>query len=95
MEFNEDGTLDVLMITYLKNLIADFPELIHRKAATSASGHLFQVRDKKDAKPLCKEQVLVFHHMVMQLLFMAVLDIQTAVAFLTTRVKSPDEDKCT
>ena len=52
MEFNEDGTLDVLMITYLKNLIADFPELIHRKAATSASGHLFQVRDKKDAKPL-------------------------------------------
>jgi hypothetical protein len=38
---------------------------------------------------------LAFHHTVAQLLFMAtraIRDIQTAVAFLTTRVKSPDED---
>jgi len=36
-----------------------------------------------------------FHHTVAQLLFMATRarrDIQTAVAFLTTRVKNPDED---
>jgi hypothetical protein len=25
MEFNKDGTLDVLMITYLKNVLAGFP----------------------------------------------------------------------
>ena len=28
MEFNEDGTLDVSMIEYLKNVIKDFPEAI-------------------------------------------------------------------
>ncbi len=55
MEFNEDGTFDVSMITCLKNVIAVFPELIHGKAATPASDHLFQIRDKKDAKHLCKE----------------------------------------
>lgn len=38
---------------------------------------------------------MAFHHTVAQLLFMSARarrDIQTAVAFLTTRVKSPDED---
>ncbi len=38
---------------------------------------------------------MAFHHTVAQLLFMATRarkDIQTAVAFLTTRVKSPDKD---
>ncbi len=38
---------------------------------------------------------MAFHHTVAQFLFMATRarrDIQTAVAFLTTRVKSPDED---
>ncbi len=41
MEFNEDSKLDVSMIMYLKNVIADFPKLIHWKAATPASDHLF------------------------------------------------------
>ena len=43
--------------------------------------------DKKRAKD--------FHHSVAQLLFVSTRvrrDIQTAVAFLTTRVKRPDED---
>ena len=38
---------------------------------------------------------MVFHHTTAQLLFLssrARRDIQTAVAFLTTRVKAPDED---
>ncbi len=42
-----------------------------------------------------EEQALAFHHIVAQLLFMATRarrDIQTAVAFLTTRVKNPDKD---
>jgi hypothetical protein len=60
-----------------------------------AANHLFTIRDKKEAKPLDEEWALTFHHMVAQLLFMAMRvrrDIQTALAFLTTRVKSPDED---
>ncbi len=42
-----------------------------------------------------EERRLIFHHTVAQLLLMlarARRDIQTVVAFLTTRVESPDED---
>jgi len=95
MEFCDDGTLEVLMIDYLKNVINDFPELIKGKVATPAHDKLFVIRDKSKSRKLNEEQALAFHHMVAQLLFMATRarrDIQTAVAFLTTRVKSPDED---
>jgi hypothetical protein len=95
LEFNDDGTLNVLMVNYLKSIIAEFPEVITGKAATPAAGHLFTVRDNKEARALKGERALVFHHTVAQLLFMlmrARRDIQMAVAFLTTRVKSPDKD---
>jgi hypothetical protein len=44
---------------------------------------------------LKENQALAFHHTVAQLLFMctrAQQDIQTAVAFFTTRMKNPDKD---
>jgi hypothetical protein len=71
MEFNDDGTLEVSMITYLKNVISEFPKIIMGKLATPAADHLFTIRDEKEAKPLDEEQALAFHHMVAQLLFMA------------------------
>jgi hypothetical protein len=95
MEFTDDGLLEVSMFKYLRNVIEEFPEKITGRAATPAAGHLFDVRDEKEARPLEEERALAFHHTVAQLLFMATRarrDIQTAVAFLTTRVKAPDED---
>ena len=95
MEFCEDGALEVSMFKYLKNVIEEFPEIIRGRAATPAHDKLFEIRDEAEAKKLNKEQALAFHHTVAQLLFMAMRarrDIQTAVAFLTTRVKNPDED---
>jgi hypothetical protein len=50
---------------------------------------------EKQGKFLSEEQARYFHHAVAQLLFISTRarrDIQTAVAFLTTRVKRPDED---
>ena len=95
MEFNEDGTLDASMIPNLKGVIAEFPELIKGKAATPATEQLFRVRDEKEVRPLKEERALAFHHTVVQLLFMATRtrrDIQMAVAFLTTQVKTPNKD---
>jgi hypothetical protein len=95
MKFCEDGTLEVSMFKYLQNVINKFPEIITGIAATPAHDRLFDIRDKKEARELSKEQALVFHHTVAQLLFMATRarwDIQTTVAFLTTRVKNPDKD---
>jgi hypothetical protein len=95
MEFCEDGALEVSMFKYLKNVIEEFPEIIRGRAAMPAHDKLFEIRDKVEAKKLNEEQALSFHHTVAQLLFMATRarrDIQTAVAFLTTRVRNPDED---
>ncbi len=95
MEFNKDSTLDVSMFKYLHDIIDGFPEVIRGRSATPVAAHLFEIRDKKEAQALKEEQALAFHHMVAQLLFMATRarqDIQTAVAFLTTRVMNPDKD---
>ena len=63
--------------------------------ATLTADHLFTIRDEKQAEPLEEERALAFHHTVVQLLFLGTRvrqDIQTAVAFLTTRVKTPNKD---
>ena len=63
--------------------------------SSPAAGYLFQVREEPDAKKLEEKRAIAFRHVVMQLLFLsgcARKDIQTVVAFLTTRVKLPDED---
>jgi hypothetical protein len=83
------------MMPYLKNVIAEFPEMITGKVARLAADHLFTVKNKKEARGLEEERALAFHHTVAQLLCMATRarhDIQMAVAFLTTRVKTPYKD---
>ena len=97
-DYSESGKVKISMIKYLKGVIDEFPEdLPTRHAATPASDNLFKVRDENDPayRPLPKEKARQFHHTVAQLLFMSSRsrrDIQTTVAFLTTRVKKPDED---
>ena len=63
-------------------------------ASTPAVDHLFQIRSPTEACLLPEQQAIACHHTVAQLLFLSCIrcDIQTAVAFLTTRVKAPDED---
>ena len=81
------------MWDYLGKVIQEFPEEIIGRCATPASDHLFKVRE--DGRKLNEELADAFHHTVYQLLFAANRarrDIQTAVSFLTTRVKAPDED---
>lgn len=77
----------------------DIPKDIVQTIATPASDHLFQVHDVGDAeessKYLDNGKRWYFHHSIAQLLFISTrmrCDIQTAVAFQTTRVKKPDED---
>ncbi len=40
MEFNDDKMLDVCMMTYLKTMVSEFPELITRKVASPVADHL-------------------------------------------------------
>jgi hypothetical protein len=82
------------MIPYIKKIIDAFPEKITGVQSTPAGDRLFQVRPPDEAKNLPEEQARAFHHTTPQLFFLSRVrhDIQTTVAFLTTRVKKPDND---
>ena len=94
-DFSPKGKVMVTMMEYIKNIIKDFPEEIVGTKTSPAADHLFTVRDPSLAKVLSEEQAMAFHRTTAQLLFLSARarrDIQPATAFLTTRVKSPDED---
>ena len=84
------------MIPYTDTIFEDFPEAITKSAPSPHTNNLFKVRDEEEATFLPKKTGRdVFHHTVTQLLFLAMRarrDIQTAISFLSTRVKKPDED---
>jgi len=94
LDFSTTGEVKIDMINYATKIIDAFPETIAGVQSTPASDRLFQVRPPEAAKFLPEEQARAFHHTTAQLLFLSRVrrDIQTTVAFLTTRVKKPDED---
>ena len=94
-DFSLKGKVMVTMMEYIKNIIKDFPKEIVGTKTSPAADHLFTVRDPSLAKVLPEEQAMAFHRTTAQLLFLSARarrDIQPATAFLTTRVRSPDED---
>ena len=95
MDFSKKGKVSINMIEYIKGMIADFPEEIVSIKTSPAQDHLFDVRDPSMARLLPEEQAMAFHHATAQLLFLSARarrDIQPCIAFLTPRVKAPDED---
>ena len=84
--------ITVSMKKHILRAMETFPEDIVRDAATPAANHLFNVRE---TEPLSEEKADVFHSVTASLLFISRrcrLDIQTAVAFLCTRVSCPTMD---
>ncbi len=85
----------VTMMEYIKNIIKDFPEEITGKKHPPPRTFFFTVRDRSLAKALPEEQRMAFNCATAQVLFLSARarrDIQRATAFLTTRVRSLDED---
>jgi len=92
MDYTERGVLHVSMLPYIDSILEDFPE-IQNTSPTPAAERLFKVCE--NGKLLSEDQAMIFHKTVAQLLFLCMRarrDIQTAVSYLTTRVKCPDED---
>ena len=74
-------------------MLTELPEDMEGLATTPAAEHLFKINDTPTY--LTDEDAMFFHHNVAKLLFLckrACPDLQTAVAFLSTRVKKPDHD---
>jgi hypothetical protein len=94
-DFLKKGKVMINMIEYLKNIINNFPKEIIATRTSPAADHLFIVRNPSLVTPLPEEQARAFHHAAAQLLFLSARarrDVQPATAFLTTRVRRPDED---
>ena len=91
IDFTTDGKVKFTMDDYIENFLEETPDEMGGTAATPALGNLFDVHDT--AEKLDSEKADMFHHMTAKLLYLSKrvrVDIQTAVAFLTTRVKQPD-----
>ena len=94
LDFSHQGEVCIDMISYIKKIIDAFTEKITGVQSTPAGDHLSQVCPPSEAKYLPEDQARAFHHTTARLLFLSLVrrDIQTTVAFLTTRVKHPDQD---
>jgi len=93
LDYSVDGQCKVIMKDYVEATLEALPNDMDGEAATPAARHLFEVNE--DCDKLDEQTSEMFHHNTAKLLFLskrARPDIQTAVAFLTTRVKSPDRD---
>jgi hypothetical protein len=95
LDFTVPGEVKITMIDYVEDMLLLFSD--HDKsdstAKTPAAEHLFRVMDASTS--LTQKAATIFHNFVAKCLFLtkrARPDTSTAVAFLTTRVKGPDED---
>ena len=94
IDYSTPDKVRILMIDYIQDMLDEIPADMDGEAATPAANHLFEVNET-DPVMLDEPTSVLFHHNVAKLLFLckrARPDIQTAVAFLCTRVKGPDTD---
>ena len=96
IKYTEKGCCEISMTPYTEEIINQFPEDVQLPASTPAADHLFKIRDATEPKSILPAAMAsLYHRATAQLLFLsgrARRDIQVAVAFLTTRVKEPDDD---
>jgi hypothetical protein len=92
-DYTTKGVVKVSMDGYIEETLEEFPEHVVKPAKTCAANHLLTVNP--NGKKLSEERAQLFHRYVAKLLFISRRsrpDIQATIAFLTTRVQSPDED---
>ena len=98
LDYSKPGEVKVSMSSYVKEIIQQFADHDDSTKPTAtvttpAAEHLFKVDES--AESLSPDGKATFHNFVAKCLYLtkrARPDIATAVAFLTTRVKSPDVD---
>jgi hypothetical protein len=91
LDFSESKKVKIDMTNYVKNMTDEFPEDL-TKSTYPWNENLFKINEANKKLSIKKKEI--FHTFVAKALFLskrARPDIQPAIAFLTTRVKSPDE----
>jgi hypothetical protein len=93
IDYSEENVVKFTMYDYLEDILAESPDDMKGMAVTPAHSKLFQVN--QECEKLDAKNIDWFHRTVARLLFAskrARPDIQTAVAYLCTRVACPDKD---
>jgi hypothetical protein len=94
IDFEEDGYVIINMKVYVQKILDEIPFEMKGKATTPAASYLFDIND--NCPKLTEYESQFFHYMVAKyLLFLCKRgrpDIQTPIAFLSTRVREPDGD---
>jgi hypothetical protein len=90
LDYTETGVVRIDMQEYVKKVLIEMPDDMDGTASSPAAEYLFDIQDGIEA--LDKEKREFFHATVAKLLFLCKRgrpDIQTAIAFLCTRVQAP------
>jgi hypothetical protein len=93
LDYSTPGVVKVDMTEYVKSMVEEFPKELDGKAKFPWTEKLFKVDEK--SKKLSTEQAKTFHTFVMKGMFVGKRgrqDIQPGIAYLTTRVKEPNEN---
>jgi hypothetical protein len=90
LDYSEAGVVKIDMRDYVGKILDEMPANMDGSATSPAAGHLFNIVE--GIEPLDQDQSEFFHTTVAKLLFLCKRgrpDIQTAIAFLCTRVREP------
>jgi hypothetical protein len=95
LDYSIKGQVSIDMVDYITSIVDHFPseELQGAEVASPWNEHLFKVDE--ESPPLDKEKAELFHTVTAQGLFAckrARPDISPAIAYLTTRVRNPNQD---
>jgi hypothetical protein len=92
IDYSKKNNVIFTMYDYLEDILESMPEDMNGTSPTPASDNLFDVDD--DSPSLNEKESDFFHRSTARLLFAAKRarpDLQVAVAYLCTRVKSPNQ----
>jgi hypothetical protein len=93
-DFTEPGKVAMTMFDFIDELLKECPDdLMKGTSVSPAAGHLFDVNP--DCDKLDEQTATLYHHLTAKLLYLSKRtrpDLQPTVAFLSTRVLSPDID---
>ena len=92
LDYNKTGCLQVDMSYYIKGMIAEFPHNIKSTKTKPWNDKLY--KNDITSKQLDEDRRATFHTFVMKTLFLTKRgrpDINTAIGYLGTRVKEPNE----
>jgi hypothetical protein len=92
-DFSISGEVSVSMVPYMEEIVDGYPDNIPAGARTPAANCLFS--DLEDSPLLNERQAKTFHHTVAKLLWGSMRarpDVLTAMSYLTSKVKNPNEN---